>query len=217
MQEEGAKTPTRPPPDCGTAPALSRTRGLAALRTPLFMGSPPLMFYHPAAYAARGRIFLHQRGEPRTPETVPQADTAAFICLRRGLRLKDGPGSARAATVSAWLGGVHPLAIGQDRPSRLRPRAKLGQTVGCSTFTRGAEPATRRVADGERMNHLRKVGAFAPMAGRRLSITCESRMDVRLGVSDIHIKVFRHILVSFIFQVAPGLLFLLSRCGALTG
>src|SRR6516162_9350706 len=24
-------------------------------------------------------------------------------CLRRGLRLKDGPGSARAATVSAWL------------------------------------------------------------------------------------------------------------------
>jgi hypothetical protein len=29
---------------------------------------------------------------------------------------------------------------------------KVGQTVGCSTFTRGAKPATRRVADGERMN-----------------------------------------------------------------
>lgn len=25
--------------------------------------------------------------------------------------------------------------------------------MGCSTFTRGAKPATRRVADGERMNH----------------------------------------------------------------
>jgi hypothetical protein len=24
-------------------------------------------------------------------------------CLRRGLRLKDGPGSVRAATVSVWL------------------------------------------------------------------------------------------------------------------
>ena len=29
---------------------------------------------------------------------------------------------------------------------------KVVQTVGCSTFTRGAKPATRRVADGERMN-----------------------------------------------------------------
>ena len=34
----------------------------------------------------------------------------------------------------------------------LAPRAKVGQTVGCSTFTRGAKPATQRVADGERMN-----------------------------------------------------------------
>jgi hypothetical protein len=34
------------------------------------------------------------------------------------------------------------------------PRVKVGQTVGCSTFTRGAKPATRRVADGERMNPL---------------------------------------------------------------
>ena len=29
---------------------------------------------------------------------------------------------------------------------------KVVQTVVCSTFTRGAKPATRRVADGERMN-----------------------------------------------------------------
>ena len=61
-------------------------------------------------------------------------------------------GSAGAATlsVSGW-GGVHPLAIGQVR-SDSAPRVKVGQTVGCSTFTRGTKPATRRVADGERMN-----------------------------------------------------------------
>jgi hypothetical protein len=37
--------------------------------------------------------------------------------------------------------------------------------VGCSTFTRGTKPATRRVADGERMNPQGKGGAFAPNAG----------------------------------------------------
>jgi hypothetical protein len=47
----------------------------------------------------------------------------------------------------------------------LAPRAKVGQTVGCSTFTRGAKPATRRVADGERMNPQGKGGAFAPIQG----------------------------------------------------
>jgi hypothetical protein len=45
----------------------------------------------------------------------------------------------------------------------LAPRAKVVQTVGCSTFTRGAKPATRRVADGERMNPRERGGAFAPM------------------------------------------------------
>ena len=34
----------------------------------------------------------------------------------------------------------------------LAPRAKVVLTVVCSTFTRGAKPATRKVADGERMN-----------------------------------------------------------------
>ena len=33
----------------------------------------------------------------------------------------------------------------------------------CSTFTHGAKPATRRVADGERMNPPGKGGAFAPI------------------------------------------------------
>jgi hypothetical protein len=38
---------------------------------------------------------------------------------------------------------------------------KVVQTVGCSTFTHGAKPTTRRVADGERMNPQGKGGAFA--------------------------------------------------------
>ena len=41
-------------------------------------------------------------------------------------------------------------------------RAKVVQTVVCSTFTRRAKPATRRVADGERMNP-QGGGAFAPI------------------------------------------------------
>ena len=49
----------------------------------------------------------------------------------------------------------------------LAPRAKVVQTVVCSTFTRGAKPATRRVADGERMNPSGKGGAFAPLPRRR--------------------------------------------------
>jgi hypothetical protein len=43
----------------------------------------------------------------------------------------------------------------------LAPRAKVVQTVVCSTFTPGAKPATRRVADGERMNPSGRGGAFA--------------------------------------------------------
>ena len=87
--------------------------------------------------------------------------------LRRGLGVKDGPGSARAAAVSVglrWWGS----------PSRHRPGqvladlaswAKVVQTVGCSTFTHEAKPATRRVADGERMNPRGKGGAYAPIQG----------------------------------------------------
>ena len=68
----------------------------------------------------------------------------------------------------------HPLSVfgwggnssSRHRPGQvladLAPRAKVVQTVGCSTFTRGAKPATRRVADGERMNPQGKGGAYAP-------------------------------------------------------
>jgi hypothetical protein len=88
-----------------------------------------------------------------------------LYCLRRGLGLKDGPGSARASTVSVWLRWWG--SSSRHRPGQvladLASRAKVVQTVGCSTFTRGAKPATRRVADGERMNPQGKGGAFAPV------------------------------------------------------
>jgi hypothetical protein len=63
--------------------------------------------------------------------------------------------------------GLHPLAIGQEQVlADLARRAKVVQTVGCSTFTRRAKPATRRVADGERMNPPGRSGAFAPISRR---------------------------------------------------
>ena len=55
-------------------------------------------------------------------------------------------------SMSGWGGG----SSSRHRPGQvladLAPWAKVVQTVVCSTFTHGAKPATRRVADGERMN-----------------------------------------------------------------
>jgi len=55
-------------------------------------------------------------------------------------------------SVPGW--GVIPSPSARTGLADLAPRAKVGQTVGCSTFTRRAKPATQRVADGERMNPL---------------------------------------------------------------
>jgi hypothetical protein len=68
----------------------------------------------------------------------------------------------RSLSVLGWGGN----SSSRHRPGQvladLAPRAKVVQTVVCSSFTRGAKPATRRVADGERMNPQGKGGAFAP-------------------------------------------------------
>ena len=57
------------------------------------------------------------------------------------------------AFVSVWLGWGFILSpSARTGLADLVPRAKVVQTVGCSTFTHGAKPATRRVAEGERMN-----------------------------------------------------------------
>jgi hypothetical protein len=63
-----------------------------------------------------------------------------------------------------WLrsGRAIPSPSARRGLAALAPRAKVGQTVGCSTFTRGAKPATRRVADGDGMTRPREVRAYAP-------------------------------------------------------
>jgi hypothetical protein len=59
---------------------------------------------------------------PRGETPHPPCHSAAFLCLRRGLGLKDGPGKRKIGCCQCLAGvGVHPLAISQDRPSRLRP------------------------------------------------------------------------------------------------
>jgi hypothetical protein len=71
----------------------------------------------------------------------------------------------RSLSVPGWGG----CSSSRHRPGQvladLALWAKVVQTAGCSTFTHGAKPATRRVADGERMNPQGKSGAFAPHAG----------------------------------------------------
>src|SRR5690348_15558030 len=94
---------------------------------------------------------------------IPKLTVPLPYCLRRSLRLKDGPGSARATTVIVWLmQGFILSPSARTVLADLTLRAKVVQTVVCSTFTRRAKPATRRVADGERMNPQGKGGAFAP-------------------------------------------------------
>jgi hypothetical protein len=101
-----------------------------AIGVPLTMAISGQLRLPPATRTPRSESMTSGCGQP-SKLTVPLRH-----CLRRGLRLKDGPGSARAATVSVWL--------------------RWG-------FTHGAKPATRRVADGERMNLPGKGGASAPI------------------------------------------------------
>ena len=85
------------------------------------------------------------------PPAGPRAQgwTGKCKCYRCGCRAEAGGSSSRH----------RPGQVLAD----LTPWVKVVQTVVCSTFTQGAKPATRRVADGERMNPQGKGGAFAPM------------------------------------------------------
>jgi hypothetical protein len=96
-----------------------------------------------------------------------QADGTASLLPPAGPRAQGWTGKCKSCHCQCLAEvGTHPLAIGQTGLADLAPRAKVGQTVGCSTFTRGAKPATRRAADGERMN---PPGTVAPtrQCGRR--------------------------------------------------
>jgi len=77
----------------------------------------------------------------------------SILCLRRGLRLKDGPGSARASTVGVWLRlGFTLSPSARTGPSRLGP-------VGEARYPGGG----RRRED----EPPGKGGAFAPIPARR--------------------------------------------------
>jgi hypothetical protein len=71
---------------------------------------------------------------------------------------------AVAEVLGEVLGQVFILSpSARTGPSRLGPAGEGRSDSGCSTFTRRAKPATRRVADGERMNPPGKGGAYAPI------------------------------------------------------
>jgi len=79
--------------------------------------------------------------------------------LRRGLGLRDGPGSAPGfpAVPRLGRGGVHPVPAGQDKPSRPVPARQAKKRLTGQT-----RPAPLRVADGDGMD--RHHGAHAPGA-----------------------------------------------------
>jgi hypothetical protein len=81
-----------------------------------------------------------------------------------------------------FLAGVrgHPLAVGQDRPSRPGPTGEGRSASRVLHLPRGAKPATRRVADGERMNP-RKERAFAQIKKTSLS-RLSHRLTGRHGI-----------------------------------
>ena len=91
-----------------------------------------------------------------------------LYCLRRGLRLKDGPGSARAATVSAWLrqGFILSPSV-RTGPSRLGPAGE-GRSDGGVLHLHPRGHA--RYPEGGRRREDEppgRGGAFAPIPRRR--------------------------------------------------
>ena len=86
---------------------------------------------------------------------LPRRDVPVLIA---GVWIMDGPEvQERPLSVLGWGGD----SSSRHRPGQVLADLALGvkvvQTVGCSTFTPRAKPATRRVADGERMNPLGRV------------------------------------------------------------
>ena len=89
-----------------------------------------------------GKIQLHSVGRSVRLQVGPVR--ASVDCLRHSAEPKElKPNCAHSCDR---------MPLTRKDLADLPSRAKLGQTVGCSGFTRGAKPAPRRVADGERMN-----------------------------------------------------------------
>ena len=70
------------------------------------------------------------------------------------------------ATVSVWLRQGFTLSpSARTGLADLAPRAKVGQTVGCSTFTHGAKPATQEGGRRREDEPPGRGGAYAPIPG----------------------------------------------------
>jgi hypothetical protein len=112
---------------------------------PRLYGSGRLAFSPLTVLRGRGRIFpAPARGDP-----APRGRAR----LRRGLRLMDGPGHPEPQA-AVWLRQWRSIHLPSARTGLAdqSPGAKVVRPAGRSTLTRGLCPATRRVADGERMN-----------------------------------------------------------------
>jgi len=85
----------------------------------------------------------------KLPKLTMQLSFASGVASgsRMGQEVQKQPPS-----VPGWGVGVILSPSARTGLADLALQPKVGQTVGCSTFTCEAKPATRRVADGERMN-----------------------------------------------------------------
>jgi hypothetical protein len=115
------------------------------------------------AYSKASKLMGNRIGQ------ITQVAVPLWLLLRRDRTLKDGPESARAATVGVWLRWGFTLSpSARTGLEALVPRAKVVQTVVCSTFTPRGQARCRSVADGERMNARRKASRppSSPHQGR---------------------------------------------------
>jgi hypothetical protein len=79
-----------------------------------------------------------------------QADGTTCLLPPAGPKAQGWTGKCKSSHYQSLVEvGIHSPAVGQARPSTLGPSGEGRSDSGCSTFTRGAQPATRRVADGE--------------------------------------------------------------------
>ena len=98
-------------------------------------------------------------------EQTPELPVPVPCCLRRGLRLKDGPESARASTVGVWLRWGFTLSpSARTGPSGFGPAGEGRSDSGVLHLHPQGQTATRRVADGERMNPQGRGGAARPLS-----------------------------------------------------
>jgi hypothetical protein len=117
-QSEPVTTDGTPAPTCTSHPAAIHPNHRKPTRRP-----PPRPNFIPGIAPRSGPSLPFQADRQLAPNQ-PKA-----YCLRRGLRLKDGPGSARAATVRVWLRQGFTLSpSARTGPADMAPRGRVART-----------------------------------------------------------------------------------------